>query len=202
MIGAVEITPTVETPTASEDHLWKGAIVSDTSREYVPNGEPPFNCSTGRTDMYLRVSSNGLVRGKALGNLTMPRICTISTRMEPNITQYPLRIDGTKDSQQFTLKFTSLYVGNGFSGEFGGYVGLFKQVTCPAAIRTLTFPLSGPGSVKTTLNLHETMTGCGGSTNDMMSSNNTIDMSDLNLNCKDVLDAPDKSPDLSELCKS
>lgn len=173
VIGATERTPSPEAK--SSKAIWGGVIASNGSRQYKSNGKIVNTCNTSwSTASTFSIDSAGRVVGYGTGNLASMQ-CSPLAR-SGNTTSKKIKVDGTKDTANLNLHLSVESFSPQISGEFGGYNLMFNTMTCPSSPRMLTVPLTSPTSAKGSLKFDGIMTGCGGSKDDTVSSDNVIEL--------------------------
>ncbi len=168
---ALEQTPTPEVTASQAKAIWGGTIISDSSREYMANGKQVATCNTSWTAaFYLSIDPAGRVAGSGAAKLDSMKCSPLSRT--GNTTQMNIKIDGTKDDSDLKLRLSIESIVPSISGDFGGYDLLFGSMACPPVQRTLSLPLTSPKRAQASLLFSGTMTGCAGSKDDAVSSNN------------------------------
>jgi hypothetical protein len=200
MIQAIEqetATPGGSSPSPG-GVIWDGIITSETSRQFMSNGQTVNSCKTDWFTSFTVVANpSGDVKGFGEAELTLPPACTPQP-ISVNSKKLTLSVAGLKDNSQFRLKFSITGFDPNPSGDFGGFVLLIGSMTCPENLRTNVIPLEDYRTAKVTLKYQGVMTGCGGSANDIVSSTNNLGMFAAG-NCSS-LPASEKDTDVGKLC--
>jgi hypothetical protein len=199
-IGAIE----AETPELKGNHkdfqVWTGTITSKTSRRYFSNGTLVNTCLTDWiTEIDLAVDAVGDVRGTGKATLSGPRSCSPQSNLVENTSEMDLSASGRKDNTAFHLAFSMLSVTPMPSGEFGGYDLLLSDGKCPPTAASSTIPLTSGTAAQASLSLRGVPTGCGGSTDDIMTSDSLVNL-EYRFKCSD-LPADMNDPALEALCQ-
>jgi hypothetical protein len=198
LVQAIEQETATPGGSSSGGVIWDGIITSETSRQFMSNGQTVNACKTDWfTNFTIVANPNGDVKGFGEAELSLPPACTPHP-ISVNSKKLTLSVAGLKDNSQFRLKFSITGFDPNPSGDFGGFVLLIGSMTCPENLRTNVIPLEDYRSAKVTLNYQGVMTGCGGSTNDIVSSTNNLNMFAAG-NCAS-LPASEKETDTGKLC--
>jgi hypothetical protein len=197
VIGAVELT---ETPTSNPNRgtLWKGVIDSKTQRQYTNQGATVNSCTSDwTTTLYFVVQSDGKLHGTGEADLSAPASCTPHP-FSGNTEKQILSLDGNADQSSIQFKISEVDFTPNPSGDFGGYASLTMEVVCKGVQRNLVIPLTGSDAANVQLSFSGDMTGCAGSTSDVMISDNQIKLNKIG-DCVD-LPADIKSQPQAKLC--
>jgi hypothetical protein len=189
------------TPPVNDGAIWIGKVTSNTARQYMSQGKVLNTCTTDWvTDVTMLVDSSGHVTGDARGSLMTPRHCTLVTNLEPNLTGYTLKVGGVKTDKEFNIQFTLVSSTPAPpAGEFGGYSLLFAHASCDFSPRMIPVTLTSPTTAGASPLYSEVMTGCGGSKDDIMSSENSIEFSH-SFDCKNK-PSDLNDPEINKLCQ-
>lgn len=173
VIIAAERTPNAEAKASKA--IWVGVIASTSSRQFVSNGKVVNACNTSwSTGLTLVIDSAGQVAGYGTGNLVSMQCSPLGR--SGNTTSMNIKVDGTKDAANLNLHLSVKSITPPISGDFGGYGLLFNTMTCPGSPRTSIVPLTSPTAAKGSLKFNGVLTGCGGSKDDTVNSDNVIEV--------------------------
>jgi hypothetical protein len=199
-IGAIEIgTPGLK-GNKRDFQIWSGTITSQTSRQYMSNGSIVNTCNTNWiTDLDFAVDSAGDVSGTGDAKLAGARTCSPQSNLVANTSEMSLSIHGQKDSTAFTLYLALTRAQPSPSADFGGYMLLMNNGTCPAAAKSVQVPLTGISTAQANLDLSGVLSGCGGSTNDIMNNTSLVRLQ-FRFKCSDI-PADMNDPALKQLCQ-
>jgi hypothetical protein len=109
-----------------------------------------------------------------------------------------ISIQGRKETTAIYLQLGIISRQPTASGDFGGYILLNSSGTCPSVEQTIKAPLTSTSTSEEQLNLSATMTGCGGSKDDVMTNQSLIKLKHL-YKCSE-LPADTNDPVLVQLC--
>ncbi len=197
VIGAVELTAT-PTSNANGGVLWKGVIDSPTQRQYIHEGATVNNCTSDwTTTLYFVIKADEKLHGTGEAALSAPARCTPHP-VSVNTEKQTLSLDGNADQNSINLKIGVIDFSPNPSGDFGGYASLVSEAPCQGKLRNLVIPMTGSDAASAQLSLSADMTGCAGSTNDVMTSENQIMLNKIG-DCAD-LPADVKSQPEAKLC--
>jgi hypothetical protein len=198
-IGAIEIGTPELTGNKKDFAIWTGTITSQTSRQYKSNGAVVNSCTTDWiTDLDFAIDSSGNLNGTGKAKLSPARNCTPLNNLVENTSAMMISIRGRKDSSTIYLQLGIISHQPTSSGDFGGYILLNSSGTCPSVAQTIQAPLTSPSTAEAQLNLSATMTGCGGSKDDVMSNQSLIKLQ-YRFRCSE-LPADINDPLLEQLC--
>lgn len=199
-IGAIEVGTPALNGSKKDYQIWSGTITSQTSRQFMSNGSLVNTCMTNWvTDLDFAVDSAGSVAGTGQASLSAPRTCSLHSDLAANTQGATIPVEGRKDSAAFQINLALTAAKPFPSGDFGGYILLFNNGTCPAKRQTIMVPLTGPSAAEAQLNLTGVLTGCGGSKDDIMSNQSLVKLQ-FRFKCSDV-PADMNDPTLKQLCQ-
>jgi hypothetical protein len=199
-IGAIEAGTPGLNGNKKDYEVWTGTITSQTSRQYMSNGSVVNTCKTDWiTDLDFAVDTAGNLAGQGQVSLANPRECSPNNNLVPNTSGMTVSLYGDKGSAaiNINLKFSGFQPSP--SADFGGYMLLASDGTCPGNSRTIKVPLTGNGSAEAQLDLGAVMSGCGGSSSDVMSNQSLVKLT-YRFRCSE-LPADENDPILKELCQ-
>lgn len=174
-IGAVEAATPGLKGNRGDYQLWSGTITSETSRQFKSNGSVVNSCTTNwLTDLDLAVDFVGDVYGLGQSTLSAPRSCTRSSNLVANTSEVSISINGRKDSSAFFLDLAQTAFKPMPSGDFGGYILLSIDGTCPGQRKSIQVKSTSSTTAEAQLDLTATMTGCGGSKDDIMTNQSLV----------------------------
>lgn len=180
--------------------VWTGTITSQTSRQFFSNGSIVNTCNTDWvTDLDFAVDPVGDVLGTGQATLSPARTCSPKNNLVANTQSMVITVEGKKGTSAFDLLLGASTFEPAASGDFGGYSLLFNDGTCPSQRRRLSIPFSDPTTAEAQLNLSATMTGCGGSSGDVM-SNQSLAKLLYRFKCSQV-PADLNDPAIEQLCQ-
>lgn len=198
-IGAVEVSTPGLKGSKRDLQVWTGTIASQTSRQYFSNGSIVNTCNTDwETDLDFAVDPVGDVLGSGSATLSAPRACSPHNNLVANTQSMVITVEGRKGSSAFDLLLGASSFEPAASGDFGGYSLLFNDGTCPSKRRSLSVPFSDPNAAEAQLNLTATLTGCGGSTDDVTSNQSLVKLR-YRFKCSEV-PADLNDPTVKQLC--
>ncbi len=199
-IGAIETGTPGLNGDKKDYQVWTGTITSQTSRQYMSNGSVVNNCITDwLTDLYLSVDSTGNVAGTGRAALSAPRTCSPQSNLVANTSEMTIRLTGRKDSSAFYLNFSPTVIIPSASADFGGYMLLVSDGTCPGNKPDIQIPSTGSSAAAAQLDLSGVMTGCGGSKDDLMTNKSAVTLQ-FRFRCSD-LPSDTTDPALRQLCE-
>ncbi len=198
-IGAIEIgTPELK-GNKKDFAIWTGTITSQTSRQFMSNGAEVNSCTTDWiTDLDFIIDSAGTLAGTGKATLSPARTCAPLNNLVENTSEMTISIQGYKDNSTMNLQLGVASLQPPSSGDFGGYSLLMTTGTCPADKHVIQVPLTRATSADAQLNLNATMTGCGGSKDDVMSNQSLVKLH-YRFKCSE-LPADNNDPVLEQLC--
>lgn len=199
-IGAVEVSTPGLQGSKRDLQVWTGTITSQTTRQFFSNGSLVNTCNTDWvTDLDFAVDPVGDVLGSGSATLSPARTCSPRNNLVTNTQAMQITVTGKKGASAFDLLLGASAFEPAASGDFGGYFLLFNDGTCPAQRRSLSIPFSDPKAAEAQLDLTATMTGCGGSENDVMSNQSLVKLR-YRFKCSEV-PADLNDPTITSLCQ-
>ncbi len=174
-INAIEVG--IGTPADKRNwQVWKGTIVSQTSRKYLSNGSLVNTCETDwTTDFLFTIDPAGNVSGIGSANLTSGPACSPHP-ISGNTTYMVISVSGRKDETAIYLQLGVSEFRPMPSGDFGGYILLNSNGACPPTTQSITVPLTSSTTAQTQLVLSAVLTGCAGSKDDQMSNQSQVEL--------------------------
>jgi len=184
-INAVEAGTATLTGDKKHWQVWKGTMVSQTSRKFMSNGNLVNTCQTKWNTLFAFViDAVGDISGIGSADLTEGPTCSPHP-VSGNTTHMVLSIDGRKDQTAVYLSFKVAQIEPYPSGDFGGYSLINTNGACPPTMQSLTIPLTSSTTAQAQLDLNATMTGCAGSKDDQMSNQSQVNLEYTGKKCSD-----------------
>ncbi len=178
--------------------LWKGTIDSQTRRQYTHDGATLNTCETDWiTTIYFVLSPEGKINGSGEADLNAAASCSPHP-LAGNAEKLMLNLSGQGDSSAINLQIDLPDSSSRTYGDFGGFTSLAKQAVCQDKLRSLVIPLNGSDSASVRLDFTANMDRCKGASQDSLSSDNQISLSQVG-DCAALPAEAQNSPEAS-LC--
>lgn len=152
-------------------------------------------------DLSFVVKGDGSESGDGAASFSQPRTCSVNNDLEPKVTDYTIKISGSKKNSEFDLQLSVSSFKPDGTGEFGGFNDLFVVPQCNPipTQRTLVKAFSDATKATGGLDFADTMTGCAGSGDDVMKDKSTYDLH-LIASCSNV-SAGKSDSEIVQLCQ-